>query len=169
MRKRILPVLAYMGAALTLLVAIAVPFYLTGAFTRAFARSGLRIDASYTGGEVARIVDRNGYQIVVYRPVHPHALQRLDPFVQIVFKPADALPPRVDDAIDLDGDGQPDVRVSFTVPANPQAQLRGDVTALNGKYQSMVNAGNESFSRLVVHAGKQIVVRVPLNENPTGR
>ena len=70
--------------------------------------------------------------------LQPRLLERIEPFVQIVFEPADALPARVSEEIDLDGDGRPDVRVSFTVPADPNAPMRGDVTALNGKYISLM-------------------------------
>jgi hypothetical protein len=163
MRKRIVAVLAHVGAALTLVIAICVPFFLFGAFTKAVAHAGLHVDATYSGGTVARTIERNGYQIAVYQPVWPRALQRIEPFVQIVFKPAEALPARVSEEIDLDGDGQPDVRVSFVVPADPHAPLRGDVTALNSKYLSLVNVGGDSFSRLVVRVDNQVIVRVPLN------
>ena len=77
--------------------------------------------------------------------------------------PLIALPARVSEEIDLDGDGQPDVRVSFVVPADPHAPLRGDVTALNSKYQSLANVGGDSYSRLVVRVNNQVIVRVPLN------
>jgi hypothetical protein len=169
MRKRIVAVLAYVGAALTLVIAICVPFYLFGAFKNIVAHAGLHVDASYSGGTVARTIECNGYQIAVYRPVRPRALQRNEPFVQIVFKPAAALPARVSEEIDLDGDGQPDVRVSFAVPADPHAPLRGDVTALNGKYQSLANVGGDSFSRLVVRVDNEVIVRVPLSEAAGGR
>ena len=162
MRKRIIAVLPYVGAGLTLVIAISVPFFLFGAFTKAIAHAGLHVDESYSGGTVARTIERNGYQITVYQPVRPRALEQLEPFVQIVFKPADALPSRVNEEIDLDGDGQPDVRVSFVLPADPHAPLRGDVTALNGGYVSLANVADKSFSRMVVRAGNQIVVRVPV-------
>jgi len=169
MRKRIVAVLAYVGAALTLVIAICVPFFLYGVFTKAVAHAGLHVDATYSGGTVARTIERNGYEIAVYQPVWPRALQRIEPFVQIVFKPAAALPSRVSEEIDLDGDGQPDVRVSFDVPADPHGPLRGDVTALNSKYVSLANVGGESYSRLVVRVDNQVIVRVPLNEATSGR
>jgi hypothetical protein len=169
MRKRSFAGMAYVGAALTLVIAICVPFYLFGAFTNVVAHAGLHVDATYSGGTVARTMERNGYQIDVYQPVWPRALQRVEPFVQIVFKPADALPPQVSEEIDLDGDGQPDVRVSFVVPADPHAPLRGDVRALNSKYQSLANVGGDSYSRLVVRVDNQVIVRVPLSEVSGGR
>lgn len=169
MRRRILSILAYTGAALTLVVAAAVPFVLMGAFTNAVGRAGLHVDATYTGGAVARTIDRGAYRIVVDQPVEPRLLERIEPFVQIVFEPADKLPAHVSEEIDLDGDGQPDVRVSFNLPADPNAPLRGDVTALNGKYISLANVAGESFSRMVVRTGKQLVVRVPLNREQARR
>jgi len=163
MRGRILSILAYMGAALTLAGAICVPFVLMDFFSNAVAHAGLHIDPAYSGGTVSRTFDRGSYKIAVYQPVEPRLLERIEPFVQIVFGPANSLPSHVSEAIDLDGDGQPDVRVSFSLPADPDAPLRGDVAALNGKYASLTNVAGESFSRMVVRAGNQIVVRVPLN------
>ena len=106
---------------------------------------------------------------MVYQPVQPRLLERVEPFVQIVFEPADRLPARVNDEIDLDGDGRPDVRVSFSVPTDASAKLRGDVTALNGSYVSLADVSDESFSRMVVRTGNEIVVRVPLNREVAGR
>lgn len=163
MRRSILPILAYTGAGLTLGIAVLVPFVLLRAFGNAIGHAGLHIDATYTGGTVARTVQREGYRITIYQPVQPRFLERTEPFVQMVFAPADRLPARVSEEIDLDGDGQPDVRVSFDMPADANATLRGNVTALNGKYASLSNVAGASFSRMVVRAGNEIVVRVPLN------
>jgi len=165
MRARILSILAYTGAGLTLLIAVCVPFVLMGVFTNVVAHAGLHIDATYSGGTVARTIQKDGYRIVVYQPVQPRMLERVrvEPFVQIVFEPVDSLPAHVSDEIDLDGDGRPDVRVSFAVPADANAKMRGDVTALNGGYVSLANVADESFSRMVVRTGDKIVVRVPVN------
>ena len=169
MRARILSILAYAGAGLTLLVAVCVPFVLMGVFSNVVAHAGLHIDATYSGGTITQTIQRDGYRIVVYQPVQPRLLERVEPFVQIVFEPVDSLPARVSDEVDLDGDGRPDVRVSFTVPADASAKMRGDVTALNGGYVSLNNVSDESFSRMVVRAGNQIVVRVPVNKEVAGR
>ena len=163
MRQRILAILAYTGAGLTLLIAVCVPFVLIGAFSNVLAHAGLHIDPAYSGGTVARTIQRERYKIVVYQPVQPRLLERIEPFVQIVFEPADSLPAHVNEEIDLDGDGQPDVRVSFNLPADANAKMHGDVTALNGKYVSLVNVAGESFSRMVVRTDNKVVVRVPLN------
>jgi hypothetical protein len=139
-----------------------------GVFSNVVAHAGLHIDAAYSGGTIARTVQRNGYRIVVYQPVQPRLLERVEPFVQIVFEPVDSLPARVSDEVDLDGDGRPDVRVSFTVPADASAKMRGDVTALNGEYVSLANVSDESFSRMVVRTGDKIVVRVPVKKGSRG-
>jgi hypothetical protein len=163
MRARILSILAYTGAGLTLLIAVCIPFVLMGVFSNVVAHAGLHIDATYSGGTIARTIQRDGYWIMVYQPVQPRLLERVEPFVQIVFEPANSLPARVSDEIDLDGDGRPDVRVSFSVPADAGAKMRGDVTALNKGYVSLTNVSDESFSRMVVRTGDKIVVRVPVN------
>ena len=71
--------------------------------------------------------------------------------------------------IDLDGDGRPDVRVSFTLPVDSNAPLCGDVTALNKTYISLPHVGGESFSRMIVRTGNEIVVRVPVSKGSAGR
>lgn len=163
MRTRILSILAYTGAAFMLFVAVCVPFVLMGVFSNAVAHAGLHIDAAYSGGTITRTIQRNGYRIDVYQPVQPRMLEQIEPFVQIAFSPAEKLPAQVSETIDLDGDGQPDVRVSFAVPADPGAPLRGSVKALNSTCYSIDNLSGDSFSRLLVRAGDRIVVRVPLN------
>jgi hypothetical protein len=162
MRARFLSILGYTGAGVTLLIAAAVPFVLMGAFANAVGHAGLHIDAMYTGGAVARTIQRDGYRIVVYQAVQPRMLERIEPFVQMAFEPVDKLPARVSEDVDLDGDGQADVRVSFSVPTDANAKLRGDVTALNGKYVALANVADDSFSRMVVRTGNAIVVRVPV-------
>ncbi len=162
MRKSFTAVLGYIGAVLTLLIAVCVPFVLMDFFSGAVAHAGLHVDAEYTGGSVARSFAQNGYRIDVYQPVRPHFLERLEPFVQISWEPISALPAEVSDDVDLDGDGQPDVHVTFAVPANSSAPLRVNVASLNDKYQSLAGVQKESFARLIVRTDRAIIVRVPL-------
>ena len=89
-------------------------------------------------------------------------LQSEKPFVQLDWRPVSALPQRVSDLVDVDGDGQPDIRVSFDVPRDPKAPLHVDVDSLNPRYQAMRNAGKERYSRLIVRVDNAILVRVPL-------
>jgi len=161
MRKRILKILAYVGATLTLLIAFSTPFYLMGAFSGAVANAGLHVDATYTGGPIARSYQRDGYQIVVHQPVQTHALQQTSPFIQFEFKPASALPAVVDEVIDLDGDGRSDVHVTFAMDRRAGAKLRGNVMALNGNYETMTGVSDDSYSRLLVAVNNTVIVRVP--------
>jgi len=116
----------------------------------------------YSGGPKVRAIPMGAYSIDVHRPVYPHMLQSEKPFVQLDWQPVSALPQHVSDAVDVDGDGQPDIRVSFDVPKDPKAPLRVDVDSLNPRYETMRNAGKEKYSRLIVRVDKAILVRVPL-------
>lgn len=157
--------LGYTAAGMTVLAAVLVPFLLFGLFTKGFTKLGLHVDEMYSGGPTVRTIQENGYTIAIHRAVYPHMLQTEKPFVQIDWKPVSALPQHVSDAVDVDGDGQPDVRVSFDVPKNPKTPLRVDVEALNPRYQTMRNVGKQKFSELIVRVDDAILVRVPL----TGR
>jgi hypothetical protein len=116
----------------------------------------------YSGGPAVRTVKTAAYSINIHRPVFPHMLQTERPFVQLDWRPVSALPGHVSDAVDIDGDGQPDVRVSFDVPKDPKALLRVNVEALNPHYEAMRDVGKERFSKLIVRVDGAILVRVPL-------
>jgi hypothetical protein len=154
--------LAYTAAALTVFAALLVPFFLMGLFTKGFASLGLHVDEIYSGGPKLRTVQTGAYLIDIHRPVYPHMLQTEKPFIQLDWKPVGALPEHVSDAVDLDGDGQPDVRVNFDVPKDPKTPLGVNVEALNPRYRSMQNVGKVKFSRLIVRVDDAILVRVPL-------
>jgi len=154
--------LGYTGAGATVVVAVLVPFLLYGLFTKGFASLGLHVDEMYSGGPKVRTFQSGGYSIAVHRPVFPHMLQRENAFVQLDWTPVSALPPHVCDVVDVDGDGQPDVRVSFDVPKDAKSPLRVNVEALNPRYEAMRTVGKEKFSRLIVRVDDAILVRVPL-------
>jgi len=165
MRRSFTAVLGYSVSALTLLAAILVPFVLMGFFSNQVAQAGLHVDEGYSGGVVARTIAKDGYRIAVNQPVKPHLLQRIEPFVQITWEPASALPAQVSDDVDLDGDGRPDVHVTFAVPTDANAPLRVDVTSLNDRYRSLAGVAKESYSRLIMRTDRGIIVRVPLSGN----
>jgi hypothetical protein len=154
--------LGYTAAGVTVFAALLVPFLLFGVFTKGFAALGLHVDDVYSGGPKARTVQTGAYSIDIHRPVFPHLLQSEKPFVQLDWRPVSALPPYVSDLVDIDGDGQPDIRVSFDVPRDPKTPLRVSVEPLNKRYEAMRNVGKEKFSRLIVRVDDAILVRVPL-------
>ncbi|MGD0681328.1 MAG: hypothetical protein ABR990_04680 [Terracidiphilus sp.] len=157
--------LGYTAAALTVLAALLTPFLLMGLFSKGFVALGFHVDEMYSGGPKVRAIPMGAYSIDVHRPVYPHMLQNEKPFVQLDWQPVSALPQHISDTVDIDGDGQPDIRVSFDVPRDPKAPLHVDVDSLNPRYEAMRNAGKEKYSRLIVRVDKAILVRVPLR-NP---
>jgi hypothetical protein len=162
--KRLTAVLGYAIAVLTIAVAVMGPLVWFTAFSRAAAKTSLRIDPMYSGGEPARTIARDGYEIVVYKPVPKRApLSQASSFVQIVWKPAAALPSNVTETLDLEGDGRPDCTISFQVPRDPKVGLRVTVEPLTGLVRPMHEVGKESFSSLIARVNDTIVVRVPLH------
>jgi hypothetical protein len=156
--KKMRSILGNAGAWVTIALAVLTPFLLYGWFERAVGSAGLRIDPEYTGGEIARVIQRDGYRIEVYRPLARRSpLQEIDPFVQMTWRPADRLPARVSDEVDVDGDGVPDLLVSF----DPKT-LQGAVTPRDGRFRAMRGSGVTSFSELIARVNDGIVVRAPL-------
>jgi hypothetical protein len=118
----------------------------------------LRIDPTYSGGEISHVIEREGYRIVVNRPVPRRSpWQRIGPFVQITWTPADRLPAHLSDEVDLDGDGVPDVRVAID-----SHSLVVDVTPLGAHYRAMHSQGVTSFSALIARVKDGLVVRIPI-------
>lgn len=154
--------LGYTAAGLTVLAAVLVPFLLMGLFAKGFVALGLHVDEMYSGGPKVRTIKTAAYSIDIHRPVFPHMLQSENPFIQLDWRPAKALPAHVSDAVDVDGDGQPDICVSFDVPKDVKASMRVNVEALNPRFEAMRNVGKERFSNLIVRLDDAILVRVPL-------
>ena len=154
--------LGYTAAGMTVVAAMLVPFLLMGLFAKGFTKLGLHVDEMYSGGPTVRTIQADGYTITIHKAVYPHLLQTEKPFVQLDWKPVNALPQHVSDAVDVDGDGQPAVRVSFDVPKDAKTPLRVDVEALNPRYQAMHGVGKRKFSELIVRVDEAILVRIPL-------
>ena len=156
--KKLRSILGNSGAALTLALAALTPFLLYGWFQSVIAGAHLRIDPTYSGGEISHVIERSGYRIVVNRPVPRRSpFQRIGPFVQITWTPAASLPANLSDEVDLDGDGVPDVRVAIDT-----RNLVVDVTPLGSRYRPMHSRGVTSFSALIARVKDGIVVRIPL-------
>jgi hypothetical protein len=161
--KRLTTILGYTLAVLTIAVALLGPLFWFGFFSRAAAKTSLRIDPTYTGGEPARTISRGSYEIIIDKPVPKRApLSPTGSFVQIVWKPASALPASVSEALDLDGDGQPDCEVSFQVPRDPKAKLLANVKPLNNLVQPTNTVAKDPFASLIARVNDTIIIRVPL-------
>jgi len=160
---RLRAILGYGAALLTIAAAVVGPLFWFGFFARAAGKTSLRIDPLYSGGEPARTLARPGYQIVIYKPVPKQApLSPEAPFVQVVWKPASALPPTVSERLDLEDLGRPDCVISFQAPRDAHAKLRVNVEPLAGRVLPLHEVGRNSFSSLIARVNDTIVVRVPL-------
>jgi hypothetical protein len=161
--SRLGSILGYGGAVLVLLAALLTPFVLYGWFQNLIGSLGLRIHPTYSGGEVAFILPRDGYSGRGNRPVlRETPWQRVAPFVQSPWTPAQALPERVREELDIDGDGARDALVEFAVPRDPAARLEVKVTPRGGKVQAVQVRGTQSMSALAARVKDTIVVRLPV-------
>lgn len=156
--------LGYAGAAFTLILAALAPFLVYPQFSKGFAHLGLHVDEIYSGGPKLRTIQSAGYTIDVRGQVNPHMFQTEKPFVQLDWKPATRLPAHISDAVDIDGDGKPDVQVTFDVPHDPKAPLRVNVDSLNPRFESLHNVGKKKFSALIVRVDDAILVRIPVKQ-----
>ena len=154
--------LGYTAAVLTMIAALLAPFVLYGSIAKGVVALGLHVDEVYSGGPKILTVQHGAYSITVHRAVTPHMLQSEEPFIQLDWAPVSALPAHVADAVDVDSDGQPDVQVSFDVPKDPKADLYLNVEPLSPRFETVVNARKERYSRLIVRVDNSILVRVPL-------
>jgi hypothetical protein len=154
--------LGYTAAVLTMIAALLVPFVLYGSIAKGVTALGLHVDEVYSGGPTVRTIQQGAYTIAVHRQVTPHMLQSERPFVQLDWTPVSALPSHVADVVDVDGDGQPDLRVSFAAEKDSKALLHVDVEPLNSRFEAVKDATKESYSRLIVRVDDSILVRVPL-------
>jgi hypothetical protein len=76
--------------------------------------TGLKVSPWFSGGEVWRTVDRETYQTQIHKPVFDGLLSAQSKgFVQVDWTPADSLPEKIDEIIDVYGDGQAVFRVEF--------------------------------------------------------
>lgn len=157
--KKLTSMLGHSGAIAALLIAVLGPFLLFGWFQRGIGAMGLKIHPGFSGGEVSRVMQRGGYRISIYQRVGKITpWQRVDPFVQVSWAPVAALPATVSDDLDIDGDGNPDVRVTFN-----RAAMTMDAVALNPRYRTAHSKGIESFSALIARVNDAVVVRIPVN------
>jgi len=87
------------------------------------ALTGLHVHPIYTGGEVTKTLDHEGYQTLVHRPVFDGLIhERNTGFVQIEWQPRDAnLPETIDEDIDFDQDGKADMRIQLNTSTNTAA------------------------------------------------
>jgi hypothetical protein len=115
--------LGYTFAALSPLIVLASFIGLDFLAEPFIAATGLTVSANFTGGEVVQAVDHGAYRAAIHRPVFDALIgERKEGFVQIDWTPVEALPALVEDEIDVDGDGQADMRLQVDA-ANEETTL----------------------------------------------
>jgi hypothetical protein len=119
----------------------------SGAFSRAISeRSGLKISARFTGGEVVSSVKHGAYSAAIHRPVFDGAAgeRRPEGFIQVAWSPLAALPPVLKEEVPLPWGGSTVVTVNTVsgeascsggegVRCQPDRARRGDALYLRIK------------------------------------
>ncbi len=164
--KRLLRFLGYGAAALTILFALALPIRGFPVFLSALGNLGLKIAPWYSGGEVASTLDRGSYQIKVYHPVYPALVGEGEKgFVQLVWQPRSALPPRVQEEIDLNGDGTVDCEISFSNPPGETAIPVLTVKPKSPWVSPVQNSPTTSLEGVLIERVKDAMfVRIPVKK-----
>ncbi|HNX93794.1 MAG TPA: hypothetical protein PKL14_01440 [Holophaga sp.] len=162
--RRLRSILGYGLAALVLGILLLSPFVLFSRFSGLVGGLGLRPHPKYAGGPVVRTLDRGAYRVEISAIAQPVGrLESKFRFVQVAWRPLSALPPHIEEELDLDGDGRADVRVAFEVPKDPKAPLLGHVQVLDAaKVQPIHELRRDDLSALLVRLEDRIVARIPM-------
>lgn len=131
-------ILGYIAASLSIPIILATFMAMPFWSELLVSATGVTISPWFTGGEVARTVDHDTYRTDIHRPIFDALIgERKEGFVQVDWTPLQALPARIDEEIDVDGDGQADFRVEWDTGSD-QATLTSYaswVLGLEGTYR----------------------------------
>lgn len=155
----------YGAAVLVIAVMVLAPFILMSRIERLVRQLGLRSHPKFSGGPVVRVLDRGGYRVAIAAPAGPVGPLEWGPrFIQVSWSPVAALPDIVDERLDLDGRGRPQVRLRFHVPRDPRQPLTGQVEVLDPSLVRPVTLLRRTGGPgLLVRLDHSIVARIPLN------
>lgn len=134
-------ILAALGVPLVLFGFMAPDMGLDELFVSA---TGLTLSPWIDGGEVVQTIRHGRYQTHVHRLVFDALIgERKEGFVQVDWLPPYALPARIDEEIDADGDGQADFRVEVVtatkeVTLTPYAPWVLELEGIYGLEDSLV-------------------------------
>jgi len=155
----------YGAAILVLTVMVLAPFVLMSRIEQLVGHLGLRSHPKFSGGSAVRVLNRDGYQVTIAAPAGPVGPMEWGPrFIQVSWSPVGALPDTVDEQLDLDGGGRPQVRLRFRVPRDPKQPLTGQLEILDpGLVRPITILRRTGGPGLLVRLDHSIVARIPLN------
>ncbi|OPY56329.1 MAG: hypothetical protein A4E55_02156 [Pelotomaculum sp. PtaU1.Bin035] len=131
--SRLKSVLAYTAAVLALLIALATFTGMDSFGRKLVSVTGIKVSPWMIGGEVVSVIEHEGYQTVIHRPVFDGLFsERKKGMLQIDWTPQQGLPARVDELIDFDRDGKDD----FHIVLNPESNKAG-LEAINPRVVSI--------------------------------
>ena len=135
---------ALMAVTLVLLTFMKMPFLAE----TLVAATGLHVHPIYTGGEVVRTLEHEGYTTLIHRPVFDGLVgERKHGFVQVTWRPKDAnLPDLIDEGIDFDADGTSDFHIKVnTKSAKADLETRDPRV---GSVQEVLKVKNDRVVRV---------------------
>jgi hypothetical protein len=131
-------ILGYTVAALMIPLALATLMGLNDWMRLLVSTTGLTVSPWFTGGEVIQTVDHGDYQTRIHRPVFDALIgERSEGFVQVDWTPPTAVPARIDEQVDFDGDGQVDFHIELDTQTRQAnlTPLTSQVLGLEGVYR----------------------------------
>jgi len=164
--RRLASVSGYIRASLVLATMSLTPFVLMPRFIGLVGRLGIRVHPKFTGGPVVRTMERGAYQVAFSAPaggIGPLEQQQL--FIQVSWSPLSALPDRMAEPLDLDGDGRQDAEIILVLPKNRTAPLVAQVNILDSSKITpapMKRSDLSDLSSLLVRLEDRVLARFPV-------
>ena len=164
--KRMIHFLAYGAAVLTVLFSLVLPIKIMPFFLSLVGALDLKIAPWFSGGEEAFVINRGSHQINVYHPVYPALIgEGSKGFVQLIWQPRTALPPQVQEAIDLNRDGTVDCEVSFSNPTGEKAVPLLTVTPKSPWVLPVQSSRSTSLWAVLIEKGRDaFFIRIPIRK-----
>ncbi len=136
--RRVTSLVGFVWAACAVLVVLAC-FIGSDYFSqRLAAATGVKISPWFSGGEIAATTEHGTYRTLIHRPVFDGLIsERQDGFLQVRWEPHQALPARIEEAIDYNGDGTTDFTIVLDTTSG-EASLTGtspSVVGIRGTYR----------------------------------
>lgn len=151
--QKLKAILGYLVAVITIIIVLPTFVGLEGWGNRLVYATQLRVSPWFSGGDIERTMNRNGYNIILHKPVFMGLIGETSTgFVQMEWTPFSALHGTINDEVDYDGDGQNDFRVRLDTvngqakvyPENDRVIGLNEVLKLREGWMVRINLRNKS-------------------------